>query len=178
MKILKITGIVIIALIIILLVIAVILPKKVKIEQSVIINAPVEAVYPNISHFKEMEAWSPWRDYDPNMKITYKGEDGKVGAIYMWKGNKDVGSGQQEIVSMKKNQRVDIKLTFFEPWKSESDIYYTLNEVDPGETKVVWGYTEETPIPKNLMFTLFGLKKSLKKEFDKGLARLKIMCEN
>ncbi len=178
MKILKITGIVIIALIMILLIISLVLPKEIKIEQPVVIHAPVEEVFPQVSHLQKMEAWSPWKDYDPDMKVTYEGVDGKVGAIYMWEGNKDVGRGQQEIITLKDNELIEIKLSFFEPWESESDIYFTFDEAAEGKTEVIWGYVEEAPVPKNLMMAAFGVKKSLEKEFDKGLLRLKKVCEN
>ena len=178
MRVLKITGIIVLAVLMLLMVIALILPKEIKIEQPVVIEASVEHVFPQVSNFKNMEVWSPWKDYDPEMIVTYEGEDGKEGAVYEWSGNKDVGSGQQKIIKLKENERIDIKLSFFEPWNSESDIYFIFNEIDKNKTEVIWGYIEETPIPKNLLFTAFGLKKSLKKEFDKGLNRLKDICEN
>jgi len=63
------------------------------------------------------------------MQVTIEGEDGTVGAKYLWKGNDDVDSGIQEIVAMDEN-RVDVKLTFTEPWETEDKTYYLFDDTE------------------------------------------------
>ena len=123
-----------------------------------------------------MESWSPWKDYDPDMKVSYKGSDGTIGAIYEWIGNEDVGTGSQTIVNIVPNSRIDLKLSFVEPWESESDVYFTFLEKD-GNTEVAWGYNEKMPFLVNIPMTLMNVKGMIAKEYDKGLARLKEKCE-
>ncbi|MCG8702192.1 MAG: SRPBCC family protein [Bacteroidales bacterium] len=177
MKVLKKIGIVIVALLVLLLVVAVSLPKSINVESSVLIDMPVDSVFEQVVYLKNMEAWSPWKDYDPEMKISYSGTDGAVGAVYSWEGNKDVGSGSQEITNIVPNARIDLKLAFVAPWESESDVYFTFNDKG-ASTEVLWGFVQETLVPTNLMMTIMNVDKSLKKEFDKGLSRLKAKCES
>ena len=164
------------AIIILLFVAGFILPKKIVTERSILIEAPVDSVFPQVSYFSNMSTWSPWNDYDPDMEITYKGISGEVGSEYNWSGNKDVGKGNMTISAIEPNKRVDIKLSFVEPYESSSDIYF-LFEDKGAQTEVKWGYFEKMKIPSNVMMAIMGVKKMLNKEFDKGLVRLKERCE-
>src|SRR3989304_6767300 len=121
MKIFKNVLTVLISILIIIVVVGLVLPKNVTIERPIAINSPVDSVFVQVSHFRNMSEWSPWKDYDPDMKVTYEGTDGQVGAVYKWEGNGDVGKGSQEITSIEKNKRIDIELSFIEPWESRSD---------------------------------------------------------
>ncbi len=176
MKILKTIGFILLGIIVVALIAGLILPKKINIERTITISAPADSVFSQVSHFHKMNKWSPWSDYDPNMKVSYEGTDGQIGAKSKWEGNKNAGKGYQEIVSLDKNKRIDVNLVFEEPWEAQSDIYYLFN-ASGNNIKVTWGYNEKTPFPKNLLFALFGMKKALKKDFDKGLSRLKEVCE-
>jgi hypothetical protein len=176
MKALKIIGIVVLFLLVAILIAGLVLPKSISIERTEEIEAPVGKVYPEVRYLKNHESWSPWKDYDPNMEVTYEGTDGEVGAVYKWKGNEEVGSGYQEITSLKPNERVDLDLVFISPWESSAKIYFLFNEEE--NTLVTWGYHEETPLPKNVMMRVMGVEKMLSKEFDKGLSRLKEKVES
>ncbi len=46
----------------------------------------------------------PWAEKYPNMVKKFTGTDGEVGAISSWKGNKEVGEGEQEITGIKVNE--------------------------------------------------------------------------
>lgn len=164
------------ALIILLFVIGFILPKSIEIEQTISIESPIDSVFKNVSHFDKFAQWTPWRKYDPNMVISYEGTMGEEGSKYLWKGNEDVGKGVMEITGIENNKRVDINLSFIEPWESNSQVYFTFKGTG-NDTFVTWGYSEKTPVPKNVMSLIFGVKKMLSSEFEKGLANLKTYCE-
>jgi len=69
-------------------------PNDFKVERTVSINAPASLVYSNISFFEKHQNWSPWNEKDPDLKYWIDGEDGKVGAIYNWEGDENVGVGE------------------------------------------------------------------------------------
>jgi hypothetical protein len=71
----------------------IIIPKTYHVERSITINAPREEVWSNVNSLHGLHSWSPWIEADPNVKITYEGQDGTVGAAYHWVGNSDVGEG-------------------------------------------------------------------------------------
>lgn len=67
--------------------------KKYHYEKSIVINAPVEKVWQNVNSMKAVNSWSPFLDYDKNMKQTYSGVSGQVGDTYHWSGNDEAGEG-------------------------------------------------------------------------------------
>ena len=176
MKILKIIGIVIVILILIFLLLGLFVPKTYHVERSISINAPQEIVFNQVKYFKNALLWSPFNEYDPNVVNTFEGTDGTIGAIVRWKGNKNVGSGSQEITALDENNRVDIKITFIEPFESVSMSYYEL--VPDGNTvKVTWGFDGTNEFPWNAISIFMNMDKMLGNDFEKGLNSLKGKCE-
>ena len=107
------------------------------------------------------------------MKQSQTGTDGSIGFVNRWEGNKDVGVGEQEIVNIIENQRIDSQLRFFKPWKSESDAYLITKEVDASKTEVTWGFSGVNKVPLNIMMLFFSMDKTVGKDFEEGLASLK-----
>ncbi|AVI52233.1 polyketide cyclase [Pukyongia salina] len=165
---------VILAVIIILILVA---PLKYHINRSIVINRPLPEVFEYLRYVKNQDHWSPWKKKDPDMKQSFTGEDGTVGFVSSWEGNKDVGSGEQEIVKITENKRLDTELRFFKPWKSESDAYMEVDEVDGG-TRVTWGFSGVNKRPYNVMMLFYNMDKAVGKDFEEGLTDLKKILES
>ncbi len=176
MKALKIIGIVILVLIVLIVLLGLIMPKDYHIERSAEIKAPQEMIFKYVKYFKHTQEWSPWKDYDPDMVMSYEGEDGTVGAKYFWEGNEEVGKGIQEITAIEEGKRVDSKLTFIEPFEAEDMAYIDLT---PGEgfVTVTWGFDGSMKFPMNIMLPFIGLDKQLGPDLEKGLLKLKELTE-
>jgi hypothetical protein len=153
--------------------IALVLPKEFAVERSIEINAPKSLVMEQTMDFKNFHIWSPWSKLDQNMELDFFGTPMQVGSGYSWKGNKDAGSGRQEIIAITPD-RADINLTFQEPFESNAKTYYLFNE-NNGVTTVAWGMNSQMPWPMNLMNS--AMKKSIGKDYDEGLQNLKARCE-
>jgi hypothetical protein len=70
------------------------LPARYHVERSVVIEAPLDAVYPVISRLKDWPTWTAWTtERYPDMKINFVGPESGVGAKYSWQGE-HVGTGQ------------------------------------------------------------------------------------
>lgn len=78
MKILKKIGILLIALIAIILIAAVFVSKEVVYEKSIGIDAPIEVVWENVNSLADLDKWSPWNDYDPNMTKELRVQMGQL----------------------------------------------------------------------------------------------------
>ena len=165
----------IIALIVILALVA---PKSYSVSRSVTINKPITEVFYYLKHIKNQDKWSPWKKKDPNMKQEHVGKDGEVGFIAKWEGNKEVGTGEQEIVSITENKSINSQLRFYKPWKSQSDAYITTSEIDTNSTKVVWGFSGVNKPPSNIFFLFFNMDKTVGKDFEEGLNDLKQILES
>jgi hypothetical protein len=97
-----------------------------------------------------------------------------LGTIYSWEGDK-VGRGNMVIKDLKENERVDVRLTFEEPFPSQADTGWTIAALDNGETEVVWFFKQEL----SYFQRYFGLMMDgmLGGDFESGLARLKARLE-
>jgi hypothetical protein len=152
-------------------------PKKYHVHRSIVINRALPDVFQYIKHVKNQNHWSPWQKKDPNMKQTFTGEDGTVGFLSHWEGNKEVGTGEQEIKNIEENKRLETALRFFKPWKSQSDAYMQVDEADGG-TRVTWGFAGENKVPVNVMMMFMNMDKMVGKDFEEGLANLKKIMES
>ena len=165
----------IIALIFIILVI--VAPKAYSVDRSIIINRPVADVFHYLKYVKNQDYWSPWKKKDPNMTQEFIGEDGKIGFISKWKGNKEVGEGEQEVFTILENEAIETQLRFFKPWKSQSIGSLLVDKVEDNLTLVTWGFAGKTPVPFNIFMLFFSFDKSVGKDFEEGLAALKKILE-
>ncbi|MDX2195665.1 MAG: SRPBCC family protein [Cytophagales bacterium] len=178
MKILKIVGIAVAALVAIVVILGMILPKTYTVARSTTINAGKQQVMAQVAYFKNFDKWSPWNDYDSTIQKSYDGIDGQVGAKYSWKGNDQVGVGSQELIALT-DSRADLKLVFTEPWQSTSTVYFQADAADNNATKITWGMQGQIPFPMNVMCLFMpSMDSMIGKDFDKGLAKLKTICES
>jgi hypothetical protein len=162
------------SIVLLILFIAAFLPRTYRVERAVHIHAPYDLVWEHTVDFKHFQEWSPWSKLDRNMELKFSGEPMSVGAAYTWKGNEEAGSGRQEITYISK-ERVDIQLSFKEPFESEANTYYIFEQLD-GSVEVIWGMEGRMPWPLNLM--TFMLKKSIGHDYAEGLNNLRLRCEN
>lgn len=176
MRILKTLLIIIVALVAIVVLLGLIGPDTYRYERSVTIDAPPSSVYGHVSSLAAMDAWSPWNALDPNMKKTYEGADGSVGAISRWEGNADVGKGEQRLDSLVPDRLVKNHVKFIEPWASESDALVELQPEGEG-TKVTWAMVGNNDFMSKVMGKFMDMDAMLGKDFEKGLALLKEQVE-
>lgn len=176
MRILKTLLIIILALVAIVVILGLIGPDTYRYERSVTIAAPPSAVYGHVNSLAAMDKWSPWNALDPNMKKTYEGTDGTVGAISRWEGNKDVGKGEQRLDSLVQDQLVKNHVKFIEPWASESDALVELQPEGEG-TKVTWAMVGNNDFMSKVMGKFMDMDAMLGKDFEKGLSMLKEQVE-
>lgn len=114
---------------------------------------------------------------DSQMISTLTGIDGTVGAKQSWEGNKDMGSGSQEITNIDPPNRLDTKLMFHEPFERETNTYIKLLPIGT-TTMVTWGFEAEIPYPFNFIMLFMNNEDAMGKAFGEGLASLKAICES
>ncbi|MBI3233506.1 MAG: SRPBCC family protein [Bacteroidetes bacterium] len=174
MKILKYLGIALLILIVAIVIGMFIVPTEMRIEKSIQIKASKEVIWSNLKYFRNFAKWSPWQELDPQLKATFTGTDGEVGATYEWKGNKDVGSGKMKFTKIEDQKRAEIELKFGD-YDGVSNTFYTLEETENGEVKVTWGMVSPMSRPMNVMGIF--MKGMIEKDYEKGLKKLKDVCE-
>ncbi|NNK87648.1 MAG: SRPBCC family protein [Flavobacteriaceae bacterium] len=153
-------------------------PKRFDLNRSIEINAPVSTVYNYLKYIKNQDDWSPWKRKDPDMKQEFEGTDGEIGFISRWKGNKEVGEGEQELKHLVENESILSELRFFKPWNSQSDAYFQIKGLSENSTRVIWGFSGKNKFPFNILMLFFNMEKSVGKDFEEGLSSLKSILEN
>lgn len=177
MKILKQIGIVFLSLIGMVLIIALFVKKEYQVERSVHIRAEKSAVFNYIRSLRNHSDFAVWQKRDPNLIENYTGIDGEIGSVYSWKSNnEEVGSGEQEIVQLKLNERIDFELRFTEPMKTTANAYMLVGE-DTGGTNVTWGIQGKTNWPFNIFYLFFDMDEAMGPDLKEGLTNLKVYFE-
>ncbi|HFB65074.1 MAG TPA: hypothetical protein ENJ60_05975 [Aeromonadales bacterium] len=164
-------------LLVLVIVAAYFLPRKVSVERSIEIDAPVAVVYQLVSNLQEFNRWSPWQQRDPDTRYTFTGANGTVGSKMIWQSQKaGVGKGSQEITALKENELVNISLEFSDGARSDS--YYHLTALDDNKTRVTWGFS--TDLGNNPIARYSGLlfEKWIGPDYEAGLKNLKRVAES
>lgn len=172
----KTIAIIIAILIAAILIYAATRPDTFRIERSTSIKAPPEKIFPIINDFHQWEAWSPWEKIDPEIKRTYSGTTNGKGAVYEWRGNKDIGQGRMEIIESSPPSRIVLKLDFITPFEAHNSVDFTL--VTQGDTTVVTqAMYGPSPYISKLMGLFFSMEKMVGQKYEEGLANLKAFAE-
>lgn len=154
-------------------------PKKYSAQRSIVIQRPPEEVYNYLRLLKNQDQWAKWNLLDPEIKKSYKGEDGKIGFQSIWESNhKKVGSGQQTIMAMDENKAIYTKLEFIKPFKSESDAFLSIDKIDDKSTNVTWGFSGEMNAPMNILLFFMNMDQKIGADFEEGLGNLKRILES
>jgi uncharacterized protein YndB with AHSA1/START domain len=146
-----------------------------RVQRAATIDAPPERIFPLISDFRQWRAWSPWEDRDPGLQRSYSGPASGQGAVYQWKGNRNVGAGRMEILEAPPH-RIVIKLDFISPLEAHNTAEFTLSP-QGGGTNVTWLMHGPAPLLSKVMQVFINMDDMIGKDFAAGLARLKRAAE-
>jgi len=168
---------IVVVLIVIIAILAMIAPKTYHVERKILVKKPVQEVFNYVKFLKKHDDWSPWSKKDPDMKKEFTGSDGEVGFVSAWEGNRDVGTGEQEIKRIVDNQRLETELRFLKPFKSTSDAFINVKEAEGDSTEVTWGFSGKNKFPVSIMMMFMNMDKTVGKDFEEGLSNMKSQLE-
>ncbi len=178
-KVLKIFGLLLLGIILLVLVTALFVKKEYSVERNVSISKPNQVVFDYTKYLKNQNNFSVWAKIDPNMKVDFRGTDGTVGFVSAWDSPvKQAGTGEQEILKISENERIDYEIRFLKPMKSTDNAYLQFAPVNDSVTNVKWGFYGKMKYPMNLMLLLMDMDAMLGKDLEGGLTNLKKLLEN
>ncbi len=175
---LKIVGIVVVVLIVAVLAVvayASTRPDAFQVQRSARIKAPPDRIFPLIADYKNWPQWSPYEGRDPDMKRSFSGAASGKGAKYAWEGNKNVGSGEMEIIDTTPN-KILIKLDFIKPFEGHNIAEFTL-EPQGDTTNVTWAMDGPVPLIGKVMHMVMDMDKMIGNDFAAGLVKMKAAAE-
>ena len=151
--------------------------KQLNIESSIVVNKPTDEVFSTIRLLRNHDHFNMWMMMDPDMKKEFRGNDGEVGFVYAWDSTnqRNVGAGEQKIVSIEVNRSIAYELKFIRPMQDVAAVTMQTNTLADGNTQVSWGFNSTMKFPMNIMKLL--MKKMLSKSLDQSLNNLKNLIE-
>lgn len=133
-----------------------------------VINASPEALFTIVSDYKTWPEWTPWLAHEPDCKLEFSAPTNRADSWYSWDGQ-IIGAGKMTNHALNAPSRIDAKLAFTRPVKSQSDIYWDFVPVEEG-TEVTWGMNGEMPF--FLRWMAGKMDSMLGKDYEIGLAKL------
>lgn len=150
-------------------------PKHAHVERQALIAAPARVVWGHLGSLRKIDQWSPFRDMDPGMKVTFEGKDGTVGSKSSWEGAK-AGKGMQEITAIDSGRNVQVALHFLAPMPGEAKADIHLEPMGDS-TKVTWSYDGENGFLSRVVSVFMDIDKMLGPVFANGLSKLGQLCQ-
>ena len=166
----------IVALLALFFVVGFLLPKDIRVERSMEIAAPPQAVFEMVNDFRQFNSWQPWALIDPATRYVYEGPDTGAGSRMLWySDHPEVGNGMQEIIASEPYSLVRTNLDFGMQGTAVAD--YLIDEADGGS---VLTWTLETNMGGNPLMGYVGLMMDgmVGTAYEQGLANLKEILEN
>lgn len=137
------------------------------------IAASIGTVQRTLTDFETWPVWSPWLYMEPECKVTYRGNKGETGHGYDWSGQKVGAGGMTLLDSTDTLLKCDLK--FLKPFKSQADVSFILEELNPKTTRVTWTMQSHLPF---FMFWMTGtMTGMIHSDYRRGLALLKDYIE-
>ncbi|MEM7456833.1 MAG: SRPBCC family protein [Planctomycetota bacterium] len=160
-------------LLLLVLGIGMILPRDYDIRSQVEIDAPAEEVFARINSLPEWRSWSPWNSSDlTGLGIRYSGEESGTGSVQTWSDPR--GEGKLWLTESTPHESVSYSMEFANFPKLDGNF----NLAQSGDkTTVTWSSTGTLPSGPFYGFFAGMFTNGMKTEYDKGLARLKEVCE-
>ena len=175
MKILKILLILLVLFVAILVGAALMLDKNYATESSITINAKPEAIHAYVGDLKKWDEWTPFKEADPDVKVTLGAKTIGVGASQTW--TSDQGSGSLTFTKSDPKTGLAYDMTITSPGNEAQPAQVKMIYTPDGDgTKVTWTMKGEMKgflggIMAKLVPSLVGTI------FDKGLQNLKAKTE-
>jgi uncharacterized protein YndB with AHSA1/START domain len=151
-------------------------PDTFRVQRSVEIAAPPEAIFPLISDLQAFITWSPFEGKDPAMKRTFSGPRSGPGAVYEFAGNSQVGRGRLELTEADPPHAVTFRLDMHAPMAASNVVEFTLLPVGSG-TRVTWAMHGPSSFLPKLLGLFMDMEGMVGQEFERGLAALAALAE-
>ncbi len=165
---------ILLGLIVGILVAAAFMPAAYTIEKATIIHKPLAEVITKVGNLHFYSQWNPWQKMDPEAEKSITGIPLQAGHRYSWKGKK-IGIGNLTLQQIDE-RAIHFVLQFIKPFNSKANDDWHFEVISPSETKVTWQNRGRFAWPTaRLMGPM--IMRGLHKQFDKGIANLKAMCE-
>jgi hypothetical protein len=129
------------------------------VQRSVVIAKPLAEVFDYLRHIEHQREYSVWAKADPEAKWSSAGNDGEQGYVIGWASeDSNVGVGEQEIITIVPDARIDTEIRFTEPFVSRSSLSIHTASAGEDQTKITCMYSGRMDYPSNLLCSFIAEK--------------------
>lgn len=150
-------------------------PDTLRVERSLLIQAPAETILAHVNDFHRWRDWSPYEKLEPDLRREIGGAASGVGATYAWQGQGKAGAGRMEITDARAD-RTTIRLDFSKPLVSRNIAEFAALAQADG-TRLTWSMQGPAAYMTKLMGVFFDMDRMIGRDFETGLAALKTLSE-
>jgi effector-binding domain-containing protein len=161
---------------------ALVLPGRIAVERSMIVNRPATTVFALLDGFVSWTEWSPWVARDPSATVTRSGPERGAGARLDWVGDPaKAGLGHQEI--LESDPEGYLRLRVVQGAQGEAKLEYVVSG-DALGSRVAWIFETDVTTDEGFLGRLVGryygwfLARWVAKDFERGLQRFKTYAES
>ncbi len=151
-------------------------PAAFTIARQTAINAAPKDVFGYANDLHKFQEFSPFVDFDPAAKTEFTGPAAGVGAVFKWNGNNKAGQGVMTVIESRPPELVRLRLEFLRPFKATNTAEFTFKP-QGGQTVAIWSMSGKNNFMGKTFSLCLNSDKMIGREFEKGLAKLKQLCE-
>jgi len=109
---------------------------RVRVEQTRLIDAPLDVVYARVVDLGQWQQWNPWMEPGKGAALTLSDRTDQRGSTCIWT-SETMGSGMVEHVRVVASQRIEQRLRLKHPFTVSGRSFWTFS-VRSGKTEVTW----------------------------------------
>jgi len=151
-------------------------PGTFAVQRSTTMAAPPSKVFAQVNDLQAWDAWSPWKELDPNRKSALSTPSAGKGATFTWSGNDKIGEGTLTILESKPYEVVDVEQAFVRPFAGKARMTFTFASAGEG-SEVTWKMEGTNDFIGKAVCMFVDMDAMLGKDFDRGLANIKAVVE-
>ncbi len=145
------------------------LEGRYEIRRSLSMQVDRKRVFGKIRDLASWREWSPWLMHEPDSRLELGQRTDAEGGWYSWDGQR-IGAGKLTHVKLDAPRRIEQRIEFARPFKSQATASWELEEKD-GVTEVTWGMQGSVPFFLRPMRSMIA--QMIAKDYDLGLLMLR-----
>ncbi len=155
------------------------LPNALDVTRTVTVDRPRAAIYAMANDLRIFKEWSPYYARDPQAQFSFSGEGPGPGQAMIWSSNvREVGNGRITIVRIAPNREIETILQLGD--RATLNGRLMIQRTEANDSSVGWSVSAAcrqgaVNIPCRYMNLV--LRRSIERELDDGLSRLKTLAE-
>jgi uncharacterized protein YndB with AHSA1/START domain len=151
-------------------------PDTIRMQRSLMIDAPPQKVFAMVNDFHNWPRWAPQDKEDSTMRRSFSGALSGVGAISDWQSSGNAGAGRMSITESAPFDMVVVETDFRMPFAVHNVNEFVFEQEGVG-TKVTWTMQGQNLYLMKVMGIFVSMDRMTGAHFESGLRNLKAASE-